>query len=361
MSVRIAINGMGRIGRAFIHAFYSEQDKGNYQNYQIVAINDPYGVPVGQAAYLLKYDTVYFGANKPDLDVQPDIEKDQLIIRGQGIKYSTNTDISLEPLNTDTGANVLVDCTGKYYNGDLVQALESAVDLGSNNKLILLANPVIPSASKTVKAFVPDVNFNASTGSDITVSAGMADLQATAPILKILNENYNISSCLVNCITNYTNEQNLADTAISRNWIYGRGAAQNILPLPNAPLTKIFSLSNGMDILPELNDKVIGIKTKVPLLAGSYYTLAVNLNTPEADINTMANTLQNSVGGVIGCSEDPITPADILTSDLSVVPKANICKISDTFYNIPVYFDGERGFALRMLKILENEANLKGL
>ncbi len=288
--IKVAINGFGRIGRAFLRIAWERQD------IEIVAINDLGSLD--SLTYLLKYDTVY---RKFNHDVKHDGKN--LLVDGKQITFVSEKDTTKLPWK-DLGVDVVVECTG------LFTAYEKAkFHLDQGAKKVVISAPSKGDGSVPGETILLGVNEDKFGTCDITSNASCTT-NAASPLIGILHEAIGIEKAVLSTTHGYTASQALVDGPSKKDLREGRAAAQNIVPSSTGAaiaVTKVF---------PELTDKFDGISLRVPVPAGSIVdiTFIAKRDTSAEEVNDILRKAASDPkwSTLFAVTEEPLVSSDIL-------------------------------------------------
>jgi glyceraldehyde 3-phosphate dehydrogenase len=325
MTIRVAINGFGRIGRNTLRALYEgkHQDK-----IKIVAIND-----LGSAetsAHLLQYDTAH-----GKFPGTVSLENNNLIVEGDSIKMLSERDpskLAWKDLNID----VVFECTGIFATKE-----KAKVHLEAGAKKVLISAP----AGDDVKTIVYGVNHQTLNAEDTIVSNGSCTTNCLAPVAKALNDTVGIVSGLMNTVHSYTNDQVLTDVAhtdVRR----ARSATHSMIPTKTGAAAAL-----GL-VLPELNKKLDGFSTRVPTINVSMVDLTFESGreTSVEEINEiMKDAAGVSLNGILQYNTLPLVSVDFNHNPASATFDATQTKVIGKLVKVIAWYDNEWGFSNRML------------
>ncbi|TDF41514.1 type I glyceraldehyde-3-phosphate dehydrogenase [Alteromonadaceae bacterium M269] len=330
MSIKVAINGFGRIGRFVFRAAFQRQD------IEIVGINDL--IDIDYMAYMLKYDSTH---GRFDGDVV--VDNDQLIVNGQKIRVTSEKD----PANLawgDIGVDVVVEATGFFLTDE---AARKHIEAGAK-KVVMSA----PSKDST-PMFVMGVNHNDYTGQEI-VSNASCTTNCLAPLAKVLHDNFGIVDGLMTTVHATTATQKTVDGPSAKDWRGGRGASQNIIPSSTGAAKAVGK------VIPELNGKLTGMAFRVPTANVSVVDLTVNLEKSATYEEICAVVKQASEGelkGVIGYTEDQVVSQDFIGETCTSVFDANAgIALTDNFVKVVSWYDNEIGYSNKVLDLVAHIA-----
>ena len=327
MTVRIAINGFGRIGRNVFRALY----EGNYRDQlQVVAIND-----LGDArtnAHLLKYDTVHGHFN-----AEVSHDDNNLLVNGDNISLSqvrNPKDLPWSQLNVD----VVFECTGLFTSRDTAQG---HIDAGA--KKVIVSAP-----GKDMDAtIVYGVNHNSLTGDETIISNASCTTNCLAPIAQALNAAVGIEQGQMTTIHAYTNDQNLSD--VYHTDLYrARSATMSMIPTKTGAAAAV-----GL-VLPELAGKLDGMAVRVPTINVSLVdlTFIAKKDTTSEEVNAcIRNAIANNpaLAQVLSYVDEPLVSVDFNHSSYSSCFDSSQTKVDGRMVKVMSWYDNEWGFSNRML------------
>lgn len=326
---RVAINGFGRIGRAFLRIAYEKPD------IEVVAINDV-AMTADLAAYILQYDSVY-----RRFPATVGFEEKALLIDGKRIELLAEKDPASLPWK-DMGIDVVIESTGIFRSAD-----KAGLHLQAGCKKVIITAPAKGSA---VPTFVYGVNHTAyDQERDRVVSAASCTTNCLAPIAKILNDEFGIDKGWMTTVHAYTADQRLVDTGHPAEWTRGRGAAQNIVPTSTGAATAV-SL-----VLPELKGKLDGIALRVPAPTGSVTDLSAVLQRSVSveEINdAFVKYANNGMSEILGVSYQPLVSSDCVADPHSAIVNLSSTNVLDgNFVKVLAYYDNEWGYSNRLVDL----------
>ena len=326
MTVRVGINGFGRIGRNFWRAAAASG-----KDIEIVAVNDLTSPEV--LAHLLKYDSILGVLSE---DVAAD---------GEGIKIGGNTMKVLserDPANLpwgDLGVDVVVESTGFFTKADDAR---KHVDAGGAKKVVISA----PATGDDL-TIVMGVNHEKYDGSQTIISNASCTTNCLAPLAKVLNDAFGIERGLMTTIHAYTADQNLQDGP-HKDLRRARAAALNIVPTSTGAAKAI-----GL-VLPELKGKLDGYALRVPVPTGSATDLTVQL-TREATVEEIDAAYREAAAGPMGkyltYTDAPIVSSDIVTDPSSCIFDSGLTKVIGNQVKVVGWYDNEWGYSNRLVDL----------
>ena len=328
-TIKIGINGFGRIGRMVFRAACTQTDK-----YEIVGINDL--CPVDYLAYMLKYDTMH-GQFKGEIDYN--VEKSQLIVNGHAIRVTAEKDPANLKWN-EVGAEYVVESTGLFLTEEKAQA-----HLAAGAKYVVMSAP----SKDATPMFVCGVNTDTYAGQKI-VSNASCTTNCLAPIAKVLNDKFGITDGLMTTVHSTTATQKTVDGPSMKDWRGGRAASGNIIPSSTGAAKAVGK------VIPSLNGKLTGMSMRVPTLDVSVVDLTVNLAKPakyEEICAAMKEASEGELKGVLGYTEEAVVSSDFLGDPrTSVFDKAAGIALTDTFVKVVAWYDNEWGYSNKVLDLI---------
>ncbi|APD47331.1 type I glyceraldehyde-3-phosphate dehydrogenase [Synechococcus sp. CS-602] len=334
MTIKIGINGFGRIGRlVFRRAFEIE-------GIEVVGINDL--IDINYIAYMLRYDSTH-GRFKGEVS----ISDGQLIVNGRSIRVTAERDP--RQLNWgDVGAEIVLEATGLFLTDATARA---HIEAGSK-KVVLSA----PSKDGT-PMFVMGVNHSSYAGEDI-VSNASCTTNCLAPIAKVLHDNFGIKDGLMTTVHATTATQKTVDGPSAKDWRGGRGAGQNIIPSSTGAAKAVGK------VIPALNGKLTGMAFRVPTPDVSVVDLTVNLERPAsyaAIKAAMKAASEGPMAGILGYTEDAVVSSDFLGESCTSIFDANAgIALTDTFVKVVAWYDNEWGYSCKCLDLIRHIATPTG-
>jgi glyceraldehyde 3-phosphate dehydrogenase len=326
MTIKVAINGYGRIGRNILRAHY---EGGKTHDIQIVAIND-----LGDSktnAHLTQYDTAHGkfpGTVKADGDA--------IVVNGDRIKVLAERDPSKLPWGT-LGVDVVLECTGFFTTKEKAQAHIK----GGAKKVIISA----PGGKDVDATIVHGVNHGVLKASDVVISNGSCTTNCLAPLVKPLNDTIGLVTGLMTTIHSYTNDQVLTDV-YHEDIRRARSATQSMIPTKTGAAAAI-----GL-VLPELKGKLDGYAIRVPTINVSIVDLSfvAARDTTVEEVNAiMKAAAEGELKGVLDYTEELLVSHDFNHNPASSTFDATLTKVSGRLVKVSSWYDNEWGFSNRML------------
>ena len=333
MSVKIGINGFGRIGRNFFRAALA---KGS--DLEIVAVND---LTDNKAlAHLLKYDSI-----TGRLDATVELDGDKIIVNGKPIIVLAERDPADLPWG-ELGVDIVIESTGRFTKSD-----DARKHITAGAKKVLVSAPATGSDVATIVLGVNEGTYDAATH-DI-ISNASCTTNCLAPLAKVLLDNFGIERGLMTTVHAYTADQNLQDGPHS-DLRRARAAAVNIIPTSTGAAKAL-----GL-VIPELVGKLDGYALRVPVPTGSITDLTVELTKPATveEINAAYQAAaEGPLKGILKYTEDPIVSSDIVTDPHSSIFDAGLTKVIGSQVKVASWYDNEWGYSNRLVDLTEYVAD----
>ena len=326
MTIKVGINGFGRIGRMVFRAI----DK-DFDNLEVVGVNDL--LDNDYLSYMLKYDSVHGRFGKEVL-----VEGNNFVIDGKKIRLTAErnpADLKWD----DVGADLVIDCTGFFLTEEGCQA---HIDAGAK-KVIQSA----PSKDST-PMFVYGVNHDAYDGQSI-ISAASCTTNCLAPIAKVLNDEWGIKRGLMTTVHAATASQKPVDGPSMKDWRGGRGILENIIPSSTGAAKAVGK------VLPELNGKLTGMAFRIPTSDVSVVDLTAELNSAsdyDAICEAMKSASEGSMKGVLGYTDEKVVSTDFVGSTCASTFDAEAgMSMDDTFVKMVSWYDNEYSYTCNLLRL----------
>jgi len=328
MSIKVGINGFGRIGRLVFRAGINRDD------IEFVGINDPFMTP-DYMAYMLRYDTVH-GQFQGSISYTDNA----IVVNGKEVRFFAEKDPKNIPWGA-IGAEYVVEATGIFLTKEKSQA---HLDAGAK-KVVMSA----PSKDDT-PMFVMGVNNTAYDPSMNFVSNASCTTNCLAPVAKVLHDQFGIVNGLMTTVHATTATQKTVDGPSSKDWRGGRAAAGNIIPSSTGAAKAVGK------VIPDLNGKLTGISMRVPTLDVSVVDLTVNLAKPatkDAICAAMKAASEGELKGILGYTEDAVVSSDFLGDPRTSIFDANAgVYLTDTFVKVVSWYDNEWGYSNKVLDLI---------
>ena len=329
MSIKVGINGFGRIGRMVFRASL------NHPEIEIVGINDL--CPADYLAYMLKYDTMH-----GQFAGEVSSNETGIVVNGKTIPVYAERD----PANIPWGkleAEYVVESTGLFLTKEKAQG---HIDAGAK-KVVMSA----PSKDGT-PMFVCGVNLDKYTTDMNFVSNASCTTNCLAPIAKVLNDKFGIKDGLMTTVHSTTATQKTVDGPSLKDWRGGRAAAGNIIPSSTGAAKAVGK------VIPELNGKLTGMSMRVPTLDVSVVDLTVNLAKPatyEEICAAMKEASEGELKGVLGYTDEAVVSSDFLGDTRTSIFDATAgIALTDTFVKVVSWYDNEIGYSNKVLELIKH-------
>ena len=328
MTIRIAVNGPGRIGRSIVRAIYEE----NFNDVELVAINS--SAPLETLAHLLRYDSVHGRFN-----YAVEIKNQKLLVNNKEVIICNQRDPKKLPWK-EMNIDLVFECTGAFTSLE-----DASMHIESGAKKVIIS---APAKEPNVKTIIYGVNDNTLTSQDSVISIGSCTTNCLAPIAKILNDTIGIQKGFMTTIHAYTNDQNIVDNA-HKDLRRARACAMSMIPTSTGAAKAI-----GL-VLPELKGKLDGVAIRVPTPNVSMVDLnfIANNNTSIAQINAIiAKARTGSMARVLQYVDEPLVSIDFNHNSFSSCFDATQTKvIGENLVKVCSWYDNEWAFSVRMLDV----------
>ena len=326
-TVKIGINGFGRIGRIVFRETY------NRENVEVVAINDL--LDVDHLAYLLKYDSVH-GRFAGKVEVKDG----KLYVNDKYIRVTAERDpAQIKWDESGVNADVVAECTGFFTTKETA----NAHIVGGAKKVIISA----PSADAPM--FVMGVNHEKATVADTVVSNASCTTNCLAPLAKVIHDNFGIVEGLMTTVHASTSTQMVADGPSRKDWRGGRAASVNIIPSSTGAAKAVGQ------VIPDLNGKLTGMSMRVPTVDVSVVDLTVKLakETTYAEImSVLKHASETSMKGILGYTEDLVVSQDFVSDTRTSIVDANAgIGLNSTFFKLVSWYDNEYGYSSKLIDL----------
>lgn len=330
--IKVAINGGGRIGRAFLRIAQTRED------IEVVAINDLGNVD--NIAYLIKYDTVY-GQMFSSVKVSDD--KKHILLDGKEIKFLSEKEPSNLPWK-DLGIDVVVESTGFFTSFEKARS-----HITSGAKKVVITAPAKDDASSADEGTIlMGVNCDTLSGKVVTSNASCTT-NAGSPVLEILRKTVGIEKAVLNTVHGYTASQGLVDGPNNKDFKEGRAAAQNIVPTSSGS-----AIATTKAII-ELAGKFDGMAMRVPIVAGSIadITFISKRNTTVEEINDILKKASEDPhwARIFSVTTDPIVSSDIIGSKFASIADLGLTRVVDgNLVKVMAWYDNEMGYTYSLVE-----------
>lgn len=323
--MKVAINGFGRIGRT---VFKIALQRG----VNIVAINDVHGP--GDAAYLLKYDSVY-----GPYDKEVRVGKDYISVGGKRIKVLSEREPEKLPWRK-LKIDGVVESTGAFTDRK-----DAAKHLKAGAKKVIISAP----AKYPDITIVPGVNEKKLMKKHKIISMASCTTNCLAPITKVLNDKLGIEKAFMTTVHAYTNDQGLHDTSHKKP-ARGRAAAANIVPTTSGATEAV------IQTIPELKGKLTGLALRVPVICGSIVDLVAKVKKSfnvKMVNKILKKAAEKELKGIIQYTEEPLVSSDIIgNTNSAIVDGSNTQKLGD-LVKVLAWYDNEWGYSCRMVDVIK--------
>jgi glyceraldehyde 3-phosphate dehydrogenase len=336
---RIAINGAGRIGRAFLKLAISNPDL------KIVAINDL--ADIENIAYLLKYDSAY---GRSDLDIKANKDAGTLTINGQEVKYLSEKDPSILPWK-DLTVDIVLESTGLF-----VSRVKAEAHITAGAKRVVVSAPTKDEAGAPQAATVlMGINESDIASCSVTSNASCTT-NAASPLISILNETIGIESAILNTVHGYTASQALVDAPNKKDWREGRAAAMNIVPSSTGAAIAVTK------VITDLSGKFDGVAMRVPVVTGSIVdiTFIAKRQTTKEEVNEILKKAAKDSrwDGIFEASEEELVSRDIIGNPHASIADLKLTRVvNGNLVKVLAWYDNEMGYTHTLLKHVIKAAN----
>ncbi|MFW5454553.1 type I glyceraldehyde-3-phosphate dehydrogenase [Thioalkalivibrio sulfidiphilus] len=329
MTIKVGINGFGRIGRMAFRAIAKD-----FPEIEVVAINDL--LDPDYLAYMLKYDSVHGRFNG-----EISVEGNNLVVKGKKIRLTAERDPANLKWN-EVGADIVIESTGFFLSEDVAS---KHIEAGAK-KVVMSA----PSKDAT-PMFVYGVNHDTYKGQAI-ISAASCTTNCLAPVAKVLNDSFGIKRGLMSTVHAATATQKTVDGPSSKDWRGGRGILENIIPSSTGAAKAVGK------VLPELNGKLTGMAFRVPTSDVSVVDLTVELNKEASyeDIcKAMKAASEGPLKGVLGYTDEKVVSTDFRGVSMPSIFDAEAgIQLDPTFVKVVSWYDNEYGYTCNMLRVVKH-------
>ena len=333
MTIRVGVNGFGRIGRNFYRALEAQQAQGGSTDIEVVAVNDL--TDNATLAHLLKFDSI-LGRFPKDISLEGD---DTIVVGNNKIKaLEVKEGPSALPWG-DLGVDVVVESTGIFTN-----AAKAKGHLDAGAKKVIISAP----ATDEDITIVLGVNDDKYDGSQNIISNASCTTNCLGPLAKVLSDEFGIVTALMTTIHAYTQDQNLQDGP-HKDLRRARAAAINIVPTSTGAAKAI-----GL-VLPELKGKLDGYALRVPIPTGSVTDLTAEISKSASveEINAAYKAAaEGPMKGILKYYDVPIVSSDIVTDPHSSIFDAGLTKVIDNQVKVVSWYDNEWGYSNRLVDLV---------
>ncbi|MCF1191817.1 type I glyceraldehyde-3-phosphate dehydrogenase [Mangrovimonas sp. AS39] len=324
-TLKLGINGFGRIGRIVFRATVNRPDV------EVVAINDL--LDVDHLAYLLEYDSVH-----GKFDGTIEVKDGHLVVNGKTIRITAERDPKALKWD-EVGADVVAECTGIFTTLDTAQY---HIDAGA--KKVVISAP-----SKDAPMFVMGVNHKEAKASDTIVSNASCTTNCLAPVAKVLNDNFGIVEALMTTVHATTATQLTVDGPSRKDFRGGRSALLNIIPASTGAAKAVGK------VIPELNGKLTGMAFRVPTADVSVVDLTVKLEK-ETSLEEIKKAFkaasEGDMEGVLGYTDELVVSQDFVSDARTSIFDADAAiELNSTFFKVVSWYDNEFGYSNKLVDL----------
>ena len=328
MSIKVGINGFGRIGRMVLRCSL------NHPEIEIVGINDL--CPADYLAYMVKYDTMH---GKFNGDIYA--EGNNIVVNGKAIPVSAERDPANLPW-AKVGAEYVIESTGLFLTKE-----KSAGHIAAGAKHVVMSAP----SKDDTPMFVCGVNDDTYTSDMQFVSNASCTTNCLAPIAKVLNDNFGIADGLMTTVHSITGSQKSVDGTSKKDWRGGRAASGNIIPSTTGAAKAVGK------VIPSLSGKLTGMSLRVSTLDVSVVDLTAELETPatyDQICAAMKAAAQGPMAGILDYTDEAVVSTDFLGDRHTAIfdAKAGI-SLNDHFVKVVAWYDNEAGYSAKTVDLLE--------
>lgn len=335
MSIKMGINGFGRIGRLVFRAAIDNPEV------DVLGVNDPFISPE-YMAYMLKYDSIHgrFGGTI-------EVDGNKLVVNGKAVNvYGVKDPVEIPWANA--GVEYVVEATGVFTTTEKANA-----HLKAGAKKVVISAP-----SADAPMFVMGVNQEKYTSDMTVVSNASCTTNCLAPLAKVIHEKFGIVEGLMTTVHATTATQKTVDGPSNKDWRGGRAAANNIIPSSTGAAKAVGK------VIPELNGKLTGMAFRVPTLNVSVVDLTCRLEksaTYDEIKQVIKDASENELNGILGYTEDAVVSTDFVTEPRTSVfdAKAGI-SLNDNFVKLVSWYDNEWGYSCKVVDLVKHMANVDG-
>ena len=326
MSIKVGINGFGRIGNLAFQAALSKPEV------EFFAINDPF-IAADYMAYMVKYDTVHG-------KFQGEVSHGEgtLIVNGKEIKVYNEMDPKNVPWG-ENGVEYVLECSGVFTTME-----KASAHLEAGAKKVIISAP-----SKDAPMFVMGVNNETYDPSMNIISNASCTTNCLAPLAKVLHDNFGIKEGLMTTVHSTTATQKTVDGASKKDWRGGRAASANIIPSSTGAAKAVGK------VIPSLNGKLTGMSFRVPTVDVSVVDLTCNLEksaTYEEICAAMKKASENELKGIMAYTEEPVVSSDFIHDSHTCIFDATAgIMLTDTFVKLVAWYDNEWGYSNKLVDL----------
>ncbi len=327
--LKVAINGFGRIGRTALRLLQDDKD------IEVVAINDL--TDPHQLAYLYKYDSVHRTVN-----YKVNFDEDEMFVKNSRIKVYAEPDPSKLPWK-ELDVDVVLECTGVFTSAEKCQA-----HLDAGAKHVIISAP----AKDNAKTIVYGVNHEILTKEDRVISAASCTTNCLAPVLKLIDDKFNVVKGFMTTVHAMTNDQETLDIPHKKGIMArrGRAASLNIIPTTTGAASQIGK------VIPHLNGKMDGVAFRVPVGDGSVVDVTLEVEKP-ATKESINNMFKSSQSKTLKYTEDPIVSSDIIGEECGALVDGLLTNVIESdgkrLVKVVAWYDNEVGYTAQMIRTMK--------
>jgi len=344
MPIKVAINGMGRIGRAFIALAHERPEL------EIIAANDLGDLE--NVAYLMRYDTAY-GRSVFDIVTKEADGKKFLVVNGKEIRMLAEKEPGKLPWK-DLGVDIVIEATGFF---EKVEAAKGHLDAGA--KRVVITAPMKGSVEGVVSASIlTGINEDKFAGCQISSNASCTT-NSVSPMIQILNEAIGIEKAMLSTIHAYTGTQRLVDSPDAKDWRRGRAGSQNIVPSTTGAAIAV------TEVITELKGKFDGLAFRIPVITGSMsdVTFLAKRNTTVEEVNKILKEAAATErwNKVFAVTEDQLVSSDIIGQRIASIADLGLTKVVDgNLVKVCAWYDNEMGYTGALVEhVVKMAASIK--
>jgi len=329
-TIKVGINGFGRIGRLVFRASVARKD------IEVMAVNDPF-IDVKYAAYMLQYDTMH---GKFDGTITVDEKANALIVNGKKVVFYAEREPKNIPWKASS-VDFVLESTGVFTTTEAAGA-----HIAGGAKKVVISAP----AKDATPTFVCGVNLDKYTKDMTVVSNASCTTNCLAPLVKVINDNFGVVEGLMTTVHATTATQKTVDSPSSKDWRGGRAAAGNIIP-SSTGAAKACAL-----VIPEVKGKLTGMAFRVPTLNVSVVDLTIKVAKATSYENLCAvvkKASETSLKGILGYTNEDVVSSDFMSDCRTSIfdEKAGIA-LNDTFFKLISWYDNEWGYSCKCLDLM---------
>ena len=333
--VRVAINGFGRIGRAFFKVAIENE------NVEIVAVNDLGDIE--NLAYLLKYDTAY-GRSGLEPEAHFDGEQGYLHVNGKKVMFLQQREPGLLPWN-ELDIDIAVEATGLFTKYE-----DAKAHLDAGAKRVVISAPAKGDGVEGIETATILMGINEDKIPTCQISSNAScTTNAASPLIQILNEGLGVEKAILNTVHGYTATQSLVDGPNKKDWRKGRAAAQNIIPSTTGAAIAVTKA------LPELEGKFDGMAMRVPIITGSIadVTFISKRDTSVEEVNDIMRKASEEAkwDGIFSVTDEAIVSSDIVGGRFAALADLSFTRVVDgNLVKVVSWYDNEVGYTNALVK-----------